>query len=527
MNFTRRKVSSAIAARFSKPVFVTAMVFVTAWVSVASGQGDREIYVDPVRGNDLSNSGLVTSAAFRTITHALMQAQPENVIVLLPGKYSPSTNFETFPLNMKDGVSIQGTSALNTVIDCELSPVGLRFAFQNSPSGDFEGTYFDGFMITNAERAITLDSNTVSYKPTFSNLFIVDNSVGIFMRAVVLTGGMTSPDDTDQNNFVEHRPRLVNLTIADNDIGISDQAQTGSTILWGEADPAIANCLFDNMLDLDGTDLNDLVAGDDGLKLSNVFDSYESSATRIKQGRKSPASGSLPFVESSTLDVFVNRSTLDYRLNPASFSSAVVYLVDQGLGFNSELGFHKGLTQIEPFGERGEMIWDMDCEGHGNNRMVGGGHDIGADELGGLVIAGYLRGTTTFLQFTQADVWVTPTDGQPASQYPVIRLFNQRLSLDAPYLSQLPMGVAGARQPGTTLPVNFPGIGNQAYLDFGGLYYLLLPQPAVSGVSASLFIFVLPSALPGAGTISNHQYLYFDAAGASYLTNLQSFTIVE
>ncbi|MCP4464505.1 MAG: DUF1565 domain-containing protein, partial [Planctomycetaceae bacterium] len=112
MNFTRRKVSSAIAARFSKPVFVTAMVFVTAWVSAASGQGGREIYVDPVRGNDLSNSGLVTSAAFRTITHALMQAQPENVIVLLPGKYSPSTNFETFPLNMKDGVSIQGTSAL-------------------------------------------------------------------------------------------------------------------------------------------------------------------------------------------------------------------------------------------------------------------------------------------------------------------------------------------------------------------------------------------------------------------------------
>ncbi|MDG2015054.1 MAG: hypothetical protein P8J33_16230, partial [Pirellulaceae bacterium] len=431
------------------------------------------------------------------------------------------------PLNMKDGVSIQGTNALNTVIDCQLSPVGLRFAIQIPPSDDFEGTYFDGFMITNAGKAITLDSNTVGFKPTFSNLFIVDNSVGIFMRAALLTGGMTSPDDTDQNNFVEHRPRLANLTIADNDIGISDEARSGSTILWGEADPAIANCLFDNMLDLNGTDLNDLVAGDDGLKLSNVFDSYESSATRIKQGRKSPASGSLPFVESSTIDVFVNRSALDYRLNPSSLSSAVVYLVDQGLGFDSALGFHNGMTQIEPFGGRGEMIWDMDCEGYGNVRMVGGGHDIGADELAELVIAGYLRGTTTFVQFTQADVWVTPTDGQPASQYPVIRLLNQRLSLDAPYLSQMPMEVAGARQPGTTLPVNFPGIGSQSYLEFGGLYYLLLPQPAVSGVSASLFIFVLPYALPETGTISNHQYMYFDGAGASYLTNLQSFTIIE
>ncbi|MDG2013724.1 MAG: DUF1565 domain-containing protein, partial [Pirellulaceae bacterium] len=95
MKFRRRNILSTESAKFFNSVFFIAMVFATAWVSLVSGQDGRKIYVDPVRGNDFSNSGQATTAAFRTITHALLQAQPETVIVLLPGKYSPSTNFET------------------------------------------------------------------------------------------------------------------------------------------------------------------------------------------------------------------------------------------------------------------------------------------------------------------------------------------------------------------------------------------------------------------------------------------------
>jgi parallel beta-helix repeat protein len=64
------------------------------------------LFVNPTLGND-SNNGSSQQNALRTITQALQNAQPNTVILLLAGTYSAESG-ETFPLELKTGVTIQG-----------------------------------------------------------------------------------------------------------------------------------------------------------------------------------------------------------------------------------------------------------------------------------------------------------------------------------------------------------------------------------------------------------------------------------
>ncbi|MEO1621360.1 MAG: DUF1565 domain-containing protein [Cyanobacteria bacterium J06632_3] len=79
---------------------------------MASGSGSNEtvsyqtLYVNPTVGSDSAN-GLET-APLRTVTRALEVAPPNTVIVLAPGRYTQGSG-EVFPLQLKPGVTIQGT----------------------------------------------------------------------------------------------------------------------------------------------------------------------------------------------------------------------------------------------------------------------------------------------------------------------------------------------------------------------------------------------------------------------------------
>jgi parallel beta-helix repeat protein len=64
------------------------------------------LFVNPSIGNDQGGNGSEI-APFQTITQALQAAQPNTVIMLSPGTYSPNTG-EVFPLILKQGVAIQG-----------------------------------------------------------------------------------------------------------------------------------------------------------------------------------------------------------------------------------------------------------------------------------------------------------------------------------------------------------------------------------------------------------------------------------
>lgn len=515
-----------------KIVFAIFLFQITGW---AFGQGSGSlgpppgneqpvradcIYVDPVNGNN-ANSGTQPFDAFRNIHRAIVESilKPRlSNITLLPGTYSFGSNQESFPLNVPDGISIQGTSALNTVLDGEGEDVFLLSPMQAGQ--DFSGSYFDGFSIRNARIAIQFAAERIGFKPTFSNMVLSDNQVGLSMRAVDLEGDNV-PDDTDLNNFVEHRPRLVNLTFVENEIAISDLIEVHSfpPADHGEAEPAIANCLFiDNALDFDGVDLSDLV-NDDGVR-SNVFCNINSA--RIKPGRSGPVGGSLAFpCDSTTADeVFINPASGDYRLKPTIGGPSLAYLVDRGIGKSSTLRYHGQAfpTFIEPEGRRGEKIWDTDMEGFCNERTVGQTNDIGADELGELIIAGYQPGTTRFSFGAAAEIWVTPVEALPGQSFVALRIYNERSNLG--FLRWLPKSVAGARPRGTKLPVQSSfSKGLDCIADSGKM----------AEVIPVTFLFGHPQTLPVTSVTFparvNNQFVTALPDKPRFTTNLQSYTI--
>ncbi len=98
-------------------------------------QEDADFYVDPVFGSD-QNSGLTENQPVKTIHYALSRliAQSDQIrhIHLAPGIYSPSTNEEIFPLNLRSNISIDGSGKDETIIDGE-----------NSLGDTFYGYYSD------------------------------------------------------------------------------------------------------------------------------------------------------------------------------------------------------------------------------------------------------------------------------------------------------------------------------------------------------------------------------------------------
>ncbi|BAY65035.1 hypothetical protein NIES22_51370 [Calothrix brevissima NIES-22] len=66
----------------------------------------NELFVNPATGEDKEGNG-GESNPFKTITQALQKATPNTVITLSPGTYSSETG-ESFPLILRQGVSLQG-----------------------------------------------------------------------------------------------------------------------------------------------------------------------------------------------------------------------------------------------------------------------------------------------------------------------------------------------------------------------------------------------------------------------------------
>ena len=434
--------------------------------------------------------------------------------MLLPGVYSSSTNFESFPVFLKDGVSIQGTSALNTIIDGEGNDA--LYVLPTSAEADFIDTYFDGFTVKNALSAITIPDELLALKPTFSNICLLNNMTGVRMVAVDLEGLPRPDDDTDGDNFIEHRPKLVNMTFSNNGIGISDEIVilTSPAVDHGEADPAIANCLFlDNGIDLDGTDRDDVVSDDNNR--SNVF--CEVTDNRIKAGRQTPEFSSLPFDCDSAKDVFISPETCDYRLRPSAAGPALTFLVDRGITpFNDSMKFHNGDTLIVPVGPCNEMVFDADMEGYGNIRIAGDGIDIGADEMGQLIVSGYAANTTSFSTGDVAQIWLSPR-GVPAGQtYLGRRVWNERTNLR--YLRWAPNSIPGTRSRGTVAPTPRPPFG-LVYISNSGLqaqnllgFQLGVPQNLTITTASS------PARV-------NNQFLTSTPTTPRSLTNLQTYTV--
>jgi hypothetical protein len=461
-------------------------------------------YVDPVNGSDTNNGTL--GAPFGTIAHAMAMASLTKpaVLILLPGVYSPFSpvNPQPFPVPMEDNVSIQGTSVMNTVLD------GGGFApslllFQNPATGgkQFANTVVDGVTLQNAQIGVSMDDEFRSVRVTIANCMIVKNQIGISMRAFYL-GPNQSPDDTDGNGYIEFEPRIVHCTIADNEVGILDSTPGAG---WGEARSAIINCIVwpNSCSDLEGVDDKDL----------NTVAFATSDACGISVAASVPISA-LPMASLTPDSVFVDAAACDYRQLPQSPT------VD--IGTNS-LSVPNGTTAKALF-PCGVSIRDCDGEEYGNLRFERNAYDIGADELGTYLVAGYMPNTTRFGTdglgnvFNQATVWVTPSVdlGSPLSG-----MFVTGIGPTTGYLQWLPQAFPGARPSGTIRPTQYQNFGLLWINSSTWIPPVNLPLPG-SGVAFSTVL-----TLPVSDVRQNMQVLPRNPATAQFapLSNLQSFLI--
>ncbi len=467
--------------------------------------------------------GVLTTApySFRTISAALTYVSQFNpgaatgwpwvntksqkkiiafVIQLMPGLYGPILNpdskgreidpksglpwnGESFPLHIPDWVSIQGTSALNTIIDVRGNeangPRTYAFGFSSNLNNLNSHLYsfLDGLTIRNARTEMTclapagaavyVDCTDGNCRPTISNCFIVMNDVGIAVDG--------APDEDIQG------PVIVNDTLAWNGIGIWNGELNATGQSYGYVLLAIWNTLFDATPPPAGTGIAtttafegvhnqdmEIVTADGPLN----FNAWECGSGPwgyanlglvaplppgwvVTLPRTSPVpptplqprvdivnytQGGTPNSRGTLYvnDLFRNaqskdRSPHDFRLSPKvssaastppsilnplvnagyvhpvhNFSNGSVVGVQfangitvnvvglRGPGSHS-LGYHSEFAQFDAS--------DWDCDGFGNPRQENrsgfsqgsySNYDIGADELGELLMAGYIDSTRIF-----------------------------------------------------------------------------------------------------------------------------------
>ncbi len=155
------------------------------------------------------------------------------IIHCMPGVYGAMTphpdngilgNGEPFPIALPPNVSIQGTSAMNTLFFAGALPtsVGPVFEFGTTTSFDGENTFVDKVsisgvlqeptegMLKRSDAAVYIGADKAS-EPTLSNCFIYRNFVGVLVAA---------SGETPEPLVQHHGVKLVNNTFAFNRIGL-------------------------------------------------------------------------------------------------------------------------------------------------------------------------------------------------------------------------------------------------------------------------------------------------------------------
>jgi len=460
----------------------------TAATASTSNRGEQPpqcytVYVSPDSTiADDSNPG-TSKQPFYNVQYAIDVASynTPSVVVLLPGIYSNSTN-ASLPIHLYEDVSLQGTSAMNTIIDGEDYYSDLLWFY--GAWGTFTETYVDSITFRRGDYAIYIYSELDEIGPTVSNCVITDNNHGVHIG--------TEWDEPDA--YIHTFPKFVNNTIVENNIGVYDIAVGGPLDGFGIANTAIINCtiLFNTQWDLAGVDAGDI----------------ESSAfvTMKMNQLNGLAPNSWAWTSSLTLDgTFVNAADGDYRLLP--------YTLLEDIG-TTHLDVPNG-TVVSQFSACGMNIFDFDGEGFGNPRNRGG-IDIGADERDDLIIARYIPSTTTFgtdstgHAYTLMDLNVSPktTIGSTINVRLIASLGAESWDDTSPY--------PGARADGT---VSLFGTAN-----WGSLWIDRFGLTRTHGILAnSGSWFSLPSPASGNPMHFNTQGVAGNANGRTELFNLQTY----
>ena len=158
----------------------------------------NQLYVNPDRGNDRRGEGTAESP-FKTITHALRNAPANTTIILAPGTYSAETG-ESFPLELKRGVTISGRPddrGRGVMIQGGDTYISRTVARQNVTAIAADKATLMGVTISNPNRrgyGLWIESSS----PTIiNNTFTGSTQDGIFVA------GNGSPT-ISENNFTQN-----------------------------------------------------------------------------------------------------------------------------------------------------------------------------------------------------------------------------------------------------------------------------------------------------------------------------------
>lgn len=481
-----------------------------------------DLYVDPEIGVDAANAGCPVRP-YKTIGYALTQASTTSpvTIVLNPGLYTTASG-ESFPLVMKRNVSIQGTNALNTTIRGDITSEGacdenyqVLISFVAQQTGDFDSVCIDSVNLSRGCVDIEITGDAPA-SPTISNCFITD---------AALTGIDIVGDEA------VHRPKIIHCTFALNKTAITNHTSAtaaGEAPVSAPGAPGLMNVLstYSSVVDFYGirdVDMQGNSTSGGFLETSSAFDSASSAGL----GGGSPPNNSNgvipgqllvpPFVEEVVHGTLVVAS--DLRLNPdlindQTFPTNLIGGAHEpGPGTISWLNGTTGSFQLA----NGSRIDDFDCEGYGNPRTTpfyvdGGYPDIGADEVGTYVLAGYPGFTTNW--GSNMIQWIGFGWTSTADVYYTAKV------VPVPSVRYIDSGLAepGNRALRTDLPSTTPGINGDGYLDAA---FLNSYTTSLAGFPDTVtFTVTLTNR-----TVFNTQALFPDGVVTVhyYLSNLQTF----
>ncbi|MGA1842500.1 MAG: right-handed parallel beta-helix repeat-containing protein [bacterium] len=205
---------------------------------------NTDFYVDAVNGSDALGDGS-SANPWKTITYALNHISGSGInVYVAPGTYDPDLG-ESFPINMRNGISLIGSGAGSTILDAQEGTNKVIYGYRII----WTSTIIDGFTIKNGSVGVHLNNYS---RPYISNCTITENQLagGIYCSnrsdpliynckiinnsTTILGGGIAC---TSKSN-----PRIINSNISNN----TSEFGAGAIYSYFFSKPRITNCIIND-----------------------------------------------------------------------------------------------------------------------------------------------------------------------------------------------------------------------------------------------------------------------------------------